>query len=288
MTFQHYGAIVGAPVARLAGARAVIANQNSAKATLPRWAGAIDRLIGRFGGYDGIVVNSAHSAATFAAYPLRYRDAIRRIDHGFEDKTASLGPGEARAALGLPADVPLLGCAARLHPLKQIDAAIAILPLLPAAHLALAGEGPDRGRLEALARELGVAARVHFLGEIAPGKIGEFLAALDCFVFPSCAETFGLAPVEAAQAGVPVVANDLEVLREVLRVDAAPCAIFVEARDARAFAAAVGRLLGDRALGAALGAVGRRLGRRYPLHAMTDAYARLTESLMEAGDAHRH
>jgi L-malate glycosyltransferase len=287
VTFQHYGNIIGASVARLAGARAVIANQTSASVMMPRWAIAIDRVLGRRGAYDRIVVNSAFNAAMFAAHPAGYRNRVLRIDHGFEDKTAGIGKGAARAELGLPLQVPMLGCAARLHPLKQIDAAIALLPLLPGVHLALAGQGRDRPRLERLARDLGVGARVHFLGELAPARIGVFLAALDCFVFPSGAETFGLAPVEAAQAGLPLVANDLEVLREVLGVDGVPCAIFVDARDTAAFAGAVRRVLGDPELAANLGAVGRRLKERFPLGEMTDAYARLIAGLIESGRAHR-
>jgi len=288
VTFQHYGNILGAPLARIAGVRSVIANQNSSGAMISRWVSAADRLLGRLGAYDRIIVNSDATAAAFARHPARYRDLILRIDHGFEDKTVGIGKREARAELGLPQGVPLLGCAARLHPLKQVDAAIAILPLLRDVHLALAGQGQDRSRLEGVARDLGVADRVHFLGELTPRGIGVFLAALDCFVFPSGAETFGLAPVEAAQVGLPVVANDLGVLREVLRVDGAPCAIFVDARDAPAFAEAVGRVLGDRALAAALGAVGRRLKGRYPLSAMTEGYARLVRLLLAARHAHRH
>jgi glycosyltransferase involved in cell wall biosynthesis len=287
VTFQHYGNVIGAPIARLAGARGIIVNQVSAEGSIAPWVVAADRLLGSLGAYDRIVVNSDYTADLFAAYPARYRNRIERIDHGFEDKTTPIGRAEARAELGLPRNVPLLGCAARLHPLKQLDAAIAILPLIPDAELALAGQGQDRPRLEAIARELGVAARVHFTGELAPEKIGVFLAALDCFVFPSGAETFGLAPVEAAQAGLPVVANGLDVLEDVLSVEGEPCAIFVDARDAAAFAAAVKRVLDDPALAASLGAVGRRLKGRYPLCAMTDAYARLIQTLIEDSHAHR-
>jgi glycosyltransferase involved in cell wall biosynthesis len=199
-----------------------------------------------------------------------------------------MSKADARAELGLPADAPMLGCAARLHPLKQLDAAIAILPAIEGAHLALAGQGQDQSRLEALAREIGVSDRVHFLGELGPEKVGVLLAALDCFVFPSAAETFGLAPVEAGQTGLPVVANDLSVLRDVLSVDGAPCAVFVDARDTAAFAAAVKRVLDDPALAAKLGTIGRRLKGRYPLSAMTDAYAQLIRTLIEGDDAHRH
>ena len=107
--------------------------------------------------------------------------------------------------------------------------------------------------------------------------MGVFLAALDCFVFPSAAETFGLAPVEAAQAGIPVVANDLVVLRDVLAVDGEPSALFVDARDTQSFAAAVRRVLEDRTLNAALAERGRRMNQRFPLDRMVDAYLQLIE-----------
>jgi glycosyltransferase involved in cell wall biosynthesis len=287
VTFQHYGNVIGAPIARLAGARGIIVNQVSAGATMARWLITADKLLGSLGAYDRIVVNSGYTAGMFAHYPARYRARVLRIDHGFEDKTAGIGKAQARAELGLPAGVPLLGCAARLHPLKQLDAALAILPLIPGAHLALAGQGDDRPRLEAIARELGVGARVRFLGELAPEDIGKFLTALDCFVFPSGAESFGLAPVEAAQVGLPVVANSLDVLKDVLSVEGEPCALFVDAHDVASFATAVRRVLDDPALAAELGAVGRRLKGRYPLDAMTGAYADLIQTLSEGGHAHR-
>ena len=287
VTFQHYGNVIAAPVARMAGARRVIANQVSAGGIMARWVVTSDKWLGRLGAYDRIVVNSDYTASLFAAYPASYRKRILRLDHGFEDKTQAIGKVEARAELGLPTDVPLLGCAARLHPSKQLEVAIAILPMIADAHLALAGQGQDQPRLEALAREAGVSARVHFLGELPPEKIGIFLAALDCFVFPSAAETFGLAPVEAAQTGLPVVANELLVLKDVLKVDGEPCALFVDARDHAAFADAVKRVLDDPALAARLSAAGRRLQQRYPLSAMTDAYAELIGLMIESRDAHR-
>src|SRR2546430_9530746 len=60
-------------------------------------------------------------------------------------------------------------------------------------------------------------------GELSPERVAHLLRALDVFVFPSLAETFGLAVVEAAQAGIPVVSNDLPVLRETLSLGGEPC-----------------------------------------------------------------
>ena len=139
--------------------------------------------------------------------------------------------------------MPLIGSVARLHPLKQLDAAIAVLPARPELHLAIAGQGPDEQRLRAIAAEMGVMDRVHLVGDMPPQRVGLFLAGLDVFVFPTLAETFGLAAVEAAQGGVPVVANDLPVLREVLAVDGEACALFADAADADDFGGKVDLLL---------------------------------------------
>jgi len=272
VTFQHYGNVIAAPIARLAGVRLIIANQVSPAPTIPGPVRTFDRLLGMMGVYDHIVVNSASTEEAYRAYPSSYTRHLLRIDHGFHDKSSTLDKSAARRALNLPQQVVMLGCAARLNPLKQVDLAIRLLTENAQRHLALAGQGEDFERLQTLAQSLGVRERVHFCGELDTRQIGEFLAALDCFVFPSSTETFGLAPVEAAQAGVPVVANGLDVLRDVLAVDGEPCALFVDAADTKAFAAAVRRVLDDEALRAALVAQGRRLSERYPLDKMIDDY----------------
>jgi glycosyltransferase involved in cell wall biosynthesis len=132
------------------------------------------------------------------------------------------------------------------------------------------------------AAELEVLDRLHLVGEIAPEDIGAFLKASDVFVFPSLAETFGLAPVEAAEAGIPVVANDLPVLREVLSVDDQPCALFVDTNDTAAFAACVRSLLTDAALRKTLIERGRGLSRRFSVEAMVKSYVDMLEALVPA------
>lgn len=274
LCFQHYGNIVGAAAARLAGVPVVIANQNSARDTTPPRARLVDRWLGGLGLYGRIVVNSHDSAGDLADYPARYRARVVHIDHGFVGRGSELTPAEARARLGLgvPPDGRLLGCVARLHPLKNLAAAVRLLPHDPAWHLALAGQGEERDALAALADRLGCGARLHLVGELPPDRVGDFLRALDAFVFPSRAETFGLAAVEAAQAGVPVVANALPVLREVLATGEGPCALFVDTEDDAAFAEAVRRLEREPDLAARLVRSGRGLAGRFPVDAMAGAY----------------
>jgi glycosyltransferase involved in cell wall biosynthesis len=282
LTFQHYGNLFGTVAARLAGA-AVIANRVSARALEPAWTRALDFVFGVTGLFDRIVVNSKSVADEYGAHSRRYRNRLVRIDHGFEPKRSNLSGGEARRSFDLPPDVPLIGSVARLHEKKNLSAAIRILPLHPGWHLALAGQGPERERLAELARSLNIAERVHFTGELDPERVAQFLKSLDVFVFPTLAETFGLAAVEAAQAGVPVVANDLKVLREVLRADDGPCALFVDANDTASFASAVDRLLHNAALRAALISRARGLDARYSVAAMTERYADLIQATSRDG-----
>lgn len=282
LCFQHFGNLIGGPIARLAGVPVVVANQNSASLTTPPWVRRVDRRLGSLGLFDRVVVNSRDSEAEFAGHPDAYRRRLTRIDHGFQGKASTLGRNEARRRFGLPPDGVLLGCVARLHPLKHLDAAVRLLPGEPGWHLAVAGEGGERAGLERLAATLGCADRLHLPGEIPSPEVGDFLAALDVFVFPSQAETFGLAAVEAAQAGVPVVANGLPVLREVLAVDGEPCAVFVDVDDQEAFAEAVRRLLREPDLARKLSARGRRLAERYPLDAMVEGYDALLRAILAA------
>ncbi len=279
IAFQHYGNIIAAPVARLAGVKVVIANQVSAAETISRPVAIADKILGSLGAYTRIIVNSTETENAYKAYPKAYSSRLVRIDHGFADKSVEISKADARHALGLDPQAQILGCAARLHPLKRLDDAIRVLAVNKDLHLALAGQGEDEPRLRELAKQIDAGSRVHFLGELGLREMGLFLAAIDCFVFPSSAETFGLAPVEAAQAGVPVVANELPVLKEVLQVDGEDCAAFVNTTDIEKFAQTVQSILADTAYAARLKQQGRKLARRFPRDKMIDAYVGITEAL---------
>ena len=104
----------------------------------------------------------------------------------------------------------------------------------------------------------------------------EFLAAGDVFAFPSLFETFGLSVAEAAIAGLPVVASDIAVLREVLTAhNGEPSALFVGTDDDRGFAAAISRLMSEPELAQRLSHAGRELAERYSPASMCAAYEAL-------------
>jgi len=278
ISYQHYGNIFGTIGARLAGARHIIANQNGAPQKhgmmgLVTW---VDKWMGVLGLYHVNVVNSAWTEAQFADYPAIYRRRMRRIDHGVASPSLNYDRQAARAAFGLPADAWLAVSSGRLSREKNHAALVGTLVELPELQIALAGAGPEREPLAALAAERGVSDRLHFVGEVPPSRIFEFLAAGDAYVFPSVNETFGLAVVEAAVAGLPVVANSLPVLREVLATDAGePAALFAEDADPARIAQALGDLMRKPDLACRLAGHGRELGRRYSPAIMCGGYESL-------------
>jgi glycosyltransferase involved in cell wall biosynthesis len=215
----------------------------------------------------------------YSQYPRPYRSLLRYIPHGFEPKLATVSKAEARRVFHLPPDAIVLGSAARLNPIKRIDVAIKALVDHPEWHFAVAGQGAEEANLRQLAERLGLSGRVHFVGEMAPENIGDFLACLDVFVLPSVSETFGMAAVEAAGAGIPTVVTDLAVLREVLSYQGEPAALFVDAADPHELAAGVLRLLTDEILRNNLQRSAAGLTHRYSIEAMTDEYVRLMGEL---------
>ena len=273
--FQHFGNIIGTLAAWIAGSRTVIVNRVSPRISVPRYAWWLEHALGLAGLFTRIVVNSEIMENSYRKYPRWFRRRIVLIEHGFEPKVSNLTREAARDELRLPADVTLLGCAARLHPTKNLGAAIRLLPDEPSWHLALAGYGPGRADLTSMAESLGVRDRLHFVGELPAERIGIFFKALDVFVFPTLAETFGLAVVEAANASVPIVANDLDIIRWVLAIDGKPCALIVDVNDTKAFAEAVRCLIENPELRATLCARGAQLSSRFSRDAMTDRFLAL-------------
>jgi len=114
-------------------------------------------------------------------------------------------PGPLRCLVGLDAKVPLVGVVGRLAPVKDHATLLRAFVEVNGAHLVLVGDGELRSALEADARRLGLADRVHFAGWVS--DVPAVLADLDVVALSSRNEGTPLALMEAAAAARPVVAT---------------------------------------------------------------------------------
>lgn len=141
----------------------------------------------------------------------------------FRIENQELRGKEFRRKLEIPENTVLIGMLGRLTIEKGHRFLIEALPLLSSQFsihnsrflVVIAGDGELRPQLETRAIGLGVADRVKFLGFIPEAEKVDFLSALDIFAFPSLAEGFGIALIEAMAAGCCCLAADLPVLTEV-------------------------------------------------------------------------
>lgn len=200
---------------------------------------------------DALLVSSKEEGADlvrlYGADPSRIEVVAPGIDHAF------FAPGDqtqARRALGLPADVPVLLFAGRIQPLKGLPVAIRAAALVADAVLAVVGgpSGPDGEaevrRAHELVARLGISDRVVFVAPQPHELLSTWYRAADACLVPSRSESFGLVALEAAACGTPVVAAAVGGLRTL--VEDGVTGFLVESRDPGDYAAAVERLLGDR------------------------------------------
>jgi len=158
-----------------------------------------------------------------------------------------------RAEFATPTGVPLALALGRLHPNKAFDVLLQAMPAVPALHLWIAGEGPLRAELEALARRLGIAERVRFLGW--RDDVPALFAAADLFICPSRHEPLGNVVIEAWAQALPVIATAAQGPRQL--IEDGTDGMLVPIDDAAALAAAIGRLLSEPGLADGLAARGR-------------------------------
>jgi glycosyltransferase involved in cell wall biosynthesis len=179
---------------------------------------------------------------------------------------------------GLSAGTPLIVSVGRLVHAKNQALAVRALAHVPGAALAILGDGPLRDELEREARAAGVADRLVLAGLRADAR--EVIGAADAVVISSRAEGLPLVALETLAAGTPLIATGVRGLRELL-TDGRD-ALLVAPDDADALAAALRRVLEDRAVAERLGAEGRRVAAANAEDAMVASYLALYETITAA------
>ncbi|MCT9869152.1 glycosyltransferase family 4 protein [Paenarthrobacter aurescens] len=194
---------------------------------------------------------------------------------------------EARLALGLDTEGLYIGTVSSLVDYEGIEdlvRAFALLaPRLSKLKLIVVGDGAAAPALQDQVRRLGLWERTHFAGRVPPAQAQLFHQALDVFVVPrkDLAVTRAvtpLKPVEALASGRPVVASDLDALREI--VQEGVNGRLAPAQQPQALADALFELLDDAGLRLRLGAAGRQqvLATR-TWKANADSYGKAYETL---------
>lgn len=124
-------------------------------------------------------------------------------------------PAASRQRLGVRADQFVVLWAGRMDPVKRVEVALAAAALLRGQgyRFFFAGDGPLRARFQSAVEMMELHEEVCFTGWCA--ALADLLAAADAFLMPSLTEGMPNAMLEAMAAGVPVVASDIPVAREV-------------------------------------------------------------------------
>ena len=247
-----------APIARQAGARAVVTTEHIADIPAARRRALLKRLsmpwVSRV-----ITISNKHAEL------LRERHGVpgaklQVIYNGVEDP----GPPPPR-----PVEAFVVACVGKLEERKGQDVLVEALARLAGrridARLVLIGEGPARRELEERARELGVLEKIHFTGSIT--TVARELQRAHVLAVPSRIEGMPFTVLEGMAAGAAVVASALPGLEEVIVPDVT--GLLLPPGQPEAWAEALAGLASDRTRLLRLGAAGRaRYAERYTLERM--------------------
>jgi len=206
------------PAARRAGVPVVVHTEHGRGAYLQLRKRLLGRLAGRYArSFYCLTEDMADWVATHRIVP---RHKIRLIFNGIDTARfrETCDPAAVRDELGIPSDAPVIGTVGRLSEIKRHDVLIRAFDLIhqraPHVHLILVGDGPLRQSLGELAAGLGLDACVHFVG-FRPHAL-PYLRVMDVFALTSRSEGMPQAVLEAQIVGVPVVANRVGGLPELI------------------------------------------------------------------------
>jgi glycosyltransferase involved in cell wall biosynthesis len=241
----------------------------------PLFAAAVLSPTGRASRLDRLLLRRAASIIAFGEGERREYQRLGVDPARIADGPAAVADDSAPAAeawRGVPPDARVLLAAGPIEAHKGLREAVWALDVLRHVyddlHLVVAGEGPDRPRVQHFARCLGAADRVHFTGPC--DDLGPLLARANLVWVPSLADRGRCVAAEALRAGRPVVAFRWPGLAEV--VEDGVTGRLVPVDDKAALARQTRPLLEDSDLCRRLGEAGRkRAAERFGVHALVAA-----------------
>jgi len=280
-TFLFHANVVGRIAARRAGVRHVVSGIRVAERH-SRWHLWIDRhtsrLVERYVSVSEAVARFSREEGGLSG------DKLVVIANGIDLSKYPAPKPVDRSSLAVATGCRIVSCVGRLEHQKGVDWLLETAPswleLVPDCHLLVVGEGPRRPHLERLCGELGIADRVRFAGWRA--DVPEILAASELVVLPSRWEGMPNAVLQAMASRLPVLATDVEGVRELLGPQAGPQ--IAPFGDSTTWTRRIVDLLSDPRRAADLGRQNRlRAEKEFSLERMVAAYERLWEDLLRAG-----
>lgn len=207
---------------------------------------------------DRVITSSDYSAGQIAKFYGIDRDKIAVVPEPIDLDAWQRALSEAPREEGPPRILTV----AHLYPRKGVDTLLrAFANISTNATLRVVGAGPERNRLEHLARTLDLADRIHFLGHLPFAALVTEYRNATLFALPTEQEGFGIVFLEAMASGLAVVAMRAGAVPEVVADGAT--ALMVNAGDEAALTDALDRLLRDPVLRAKLGNAGRERVARF-------------------------
>jgi starch synthase (maltosyl-transferring) len=252
-TFLFHANVLGRVLGRIAGVPVVLSGIRVAEPRwwhllLERWTAPLADMLVAVS--DGV---RRHMIQRAGIPP----DRIVTIPNGVDLERFEVPRGRFRSAEGISESRLVVSMVGRLDEQKGLTFLLRAVPRVvadhPEARFYFVGEGPEKGALQRLCRELEIEQFVRFLGF--RSDVPSVLRDSDVFVLPSLWEGLANAMLEAMAAGLPVVVTDVEGVRDV--VTDGETGLVVAPADPVALAHALGHLLRDPGLRGRLGRAGR-------------------------------
>jgi len=279
-----YPNLFAVPVARLAGAKIVIASIRDCGDILKPWQRWLQKIICRLA--DCVLVNA--DAIRESLISQGYRpDNISVIRNAIaQPKTMNLEESSGiREELGLTASVPLVMVLSRLNRMKGIeyflDAASIVAAKLPETRFLIVGDGGIRQELESRATCLGLAGKIVFTGFRT--DVPRILSEVSLSVLPSLSEGLSNTLLESMAWGVPVVATRVGGNTEI--IEDGVSGLIVPPRNSAMLANAMTTLLKNPALASSFGVAGkRRIAEVFSLKRSVREIEHLYQKLIEGSE----
>jgi len=272
-----------APAARALGIPVLHTKHGRQVASFGRPPG-LRRLV--YGLADRIAVVSRDTGESLAAKVAIDPRRLRVIYNGIDtERYRGIDRHRAREAAGLGAYRFIAGSISRLDPVKDHGTMLRAFAAATTGRddcaFLVVGDGPERGRIERLAAELGIAPRVRMQGFT--DDIPSMLACMDLFLQPSTEEGLSLTILEAAAAGVPIVSTDVGGTPEIVADGVG--GTLIRPGDIPALGAVIERFLVDPAPFAAMAEEARRvIDERFSLRRMNEAYEAIYREVLAERD----